>query len=222
MAELSKVKRPNRVALLKKVQEQPMPPARVPLHEGAQEHETTLPAPEPEPAPAPEPAPEPAAPEPEPAASANLEKVNDPETIRPPAAAPKTPQQAPPAPAPEKAMTRRHRFSLRFDNPALLKEATAVAESYGVPLAHIIKAIAQETKIAADDFKQAPPPSAVALRPGGGVRVELSMDSADADGWLTRHDPLRIQPASIVLRPVAVRAFERTAPQKLAALKKEK
>lgn len=205
MADLSKVKRPNRLAVLKRVQEQPMPPARVPLHDPlpkdaiASEREAP-----PEPVKSPEVAPPELAPETK--AEPTQSKAPRPSTKE--------------ATAP--AQTRRYRFSLQFDDPALKTEAEGIAATYGVPLTHIIKAVASEAKITADDFRQASVSTRGPLRPGGSVRVEMAMDAAEAESWLKKHDPLKIQPASIVLRPVAIRAFERIAPRKLALLKKEK
>ena len=203
MADLSKVKRPNRLAVLKKVQEQPMPPARVPLNNPiASEAKTDEPALE-----------APAQPQEKPEAT---------KPVLPPEPKPEKVEPAADDARPSPANVSRYRFSLQFDDPALKAEAEAVAKAYGVPLAHIIKAIASEVQIVADDFQQAPGAARGALRPGGSVRVELSMDKKGAETWLKLHDPLGVQSASIVLRPVAIRAFERAAPRKLAALKKEK
>lgn len=206
MADLSKVKRPNRLAVLKKVQEQPMPPARVPLNNPiASEAKTAEPELE---APA-QPQEKPEATKPVPPPEPKPEKVEKVDLAA---------DDARPSPA----NVSRYRFSLQFDDPALKAEAEAVAKAYGVPLAHIIKAIASEVQIIEDDFRQASVAARGALRPGGSVRVELSMDKKGAEAWLKLHDPLGVQSASIVLRPVAIRAFERAAPRKLAALKKEK
>lgn len=206
MADLSKVKRPNRLAVLKRVQEQPMPPARVPLND-----------PVPKDAIAGEAKPEPVKP-PEIAAPELAQDAPAPKAEPAPAKAPTPSIKEATAPS----QTRRYRFSLQFDDPALKTEAEGIAATYGVPLAHIIKAIASEAKITADDFRQASVSTRGPLRPGGSVRVEMAMDAAEAESWLKKHDPLKIQPASIVLRPVAIRAFERIAPRKLALLKKEK
>lgn len=203
MADLSKVKRPNRLAVLKKVQEQPMPPARVPLNSSI--------------------ASEVSKPEPELEASAQpQEKPEATKPVPPPEPKPEKVELAADDARPSPANVSRYRFSLQFDDPALKAEAEAVAKAYGVPLAHIIKAIASDVQIIEDDFRQASVAARGALRPGGSVRVELSMDKKGAEAWLKLHDPLGVQSASIVLRPVAIRAFERAAPRKLAALKKEK
>ena len=203
MADLSKVKRSNRVAILKKVQEQPMPPARVPLNDQSATEVNN----------------------PKPVIETPLQQQEIPEGVKSvatPKLKPERNAQAADDVVHAPVEVSRYRFALQFDDPALKAAAEAVAKSYGVPLTHIIKAISADTQIIPDDFRHASVAPPGSLRKGGSVRVELSMDKTGAEAWLKQYDPLGVQSASTVLRPVAIRAFERAAPRKLAALKKEK
>lgn len=61
------------------------------------------------------------------------------------------------------AATSRYRFSLRFDNPALRQEAQQIAVQYGMPLAHIIRAVGAAVRAKAKDFRE---PAVAAWRLG--------------------------------------------------------
>lgn len=231
MAELSKVRRPSRAAVLKRVQEQPMPPARLPLQ------------PQPEHADLPkfdignqlsgagEGREDPGA-QSETVVRSQIEPNLMAEVS---AASPSSSDadltvrgvgevQGQPVAEPKRAVasTVRLRFSLQFEDPRLREDAEEIAKTYGVPLTHIIAAVARKTKVSADDYRLADYDTGSTLRPGGTVRTEMVLDGAEVEKWIAKHDPLHVLPPSVVLRPVAVRAFERTAPSALAELKKLK
>jgi hypothetical protein len=198
MAELTKVKRPNRVELLRKVQEQPMPPARLPLEANPLE---------------------PALSAGETAQDAAQGAVGEQKSV------PAVDEQGGPTGAAtpgigEMTMSR-YRFSLHFVDPVLRSAADRVAARYAIPLSHVIRAIAAETVVAADDFRTAETAPPGNQRLGGAERIDLALDAGAAAAWLARHDPLQVYPPSTVLRPVAIAAFERAARKKLPELLKD-
>ena len=198
MAELTKVKRPNRIALLRKVQEQPMPPARLPLEADPTDPALTAGA----------------------AAQDAAQGTVDDEQAVPAGDA----QDQPPGVALSgegDAALHRYRFSLQFADPALRSAADRVAARYAIPLSHVIRAIAAETSITADDFRTAATAPLGNQRLGGAERIDLVLDADAAAAWLARHDPLQVYPPSTVLRPIAIAAFERAARKKLPELLKD-
>jgi len=136
----------------------------------------------------------------------------------------KSPVSADPAPTPaldrspraKTATLQTHRPLLQFAEP-MLPRAEAIAETMNVKVEMLVHKVANETLVEGSDFSGEEP----APRGGKVYRGTVRIDKDRAKRYLAEADPLSLHDEGLTLRPVFLRAFDRTADSVLAALEQK-
>lgn len=152
-------------------------------------------------------------------------KADDPKPSTPPVSSPnKSSVSVDPAPTPaldrspraKTATLQTHRPLLQFAEP-MLPRAEAIAEAMKVKVEMLVHKVANETLVESGDFSGEDPAPRGGKVYRGTVRIEKDL----AKQYLAEADPLSLHDEGLTLRPVFLRAFDRTANRVLAVLEQK-